>query len=180
MPWANSRKKKKRPCRIAAIYVPIGMNLGAWIPKETGRGYELSETLQVVGDHREDFTVLSGLQHPRVWGGHRVEGPSFLTGADILTGTPGADFKNTVSMDQIAAERIGSQTRFPSLELIKKGGSAGSQSMLAWNREGMPLPGEHNPLTAFQRLFVDETKGEKDKLANFDPATKKRSRRDPR
>ena len=156
-----------RPVRMAVVYVPIGKNLGEWIPKQTGRNYEMSPTLSEIADFRNDFTVLSGLCHPRVWGGHRVEGPSFLTGADILSGTPGADFKNSVSMDQIAAEIIGSHTRFRSLELIKKGGSVGSQSMLAWNREGGPLVGEHNPLTAFKRMFVDETAGEKQKFAEL-------------
>ncbi len=170
LPWLEAMAQPAangRPCRMGVVYVPIGMNLGAWIPKATGRDYALSETLTEIAAHRDDFTVLSGLCHPLAWGGHRVEGPSFLTGADILSGTPGADFKNSVSMDQVAAERIGSQTRFSSLELIKKSGSAGSQSLLAWNREGTPLPGEHNPRAAFERLFIDESEGEKAKLANL-------------
>ena len=169
LPWleAMAENGESRPCRMATVYVPIGKNLGEWIPKQTGKNYELSATLKELADLREDFTVLSGLCHPRVWGGHRVEGPSFLTGADILSGTPGADFKNTVSMDQIAAERIGSQTRFPSLELIKRSGSNGSQSMLAWNREGVPLVGEHNPLAVFKRLFINETENEKGAFADL-------------
>lgn len=170
LPWLEAMShgaNASGPRRMAVVYVPIGKNLGEWIPKSTGRDYALSPTLKELADLRDDFSVLSGLCHPRVWGGHRVEGPSFLTGSDILSGTPGADFKNTVSMDQIAAERIGSTTRFRSLELIKKGGSAGSQSMLAWNREGVPLVGEHNPLTAFKRLFVDETQGEKKRFAEL-------------
>ena len=158
---------KRNEYRMAVVYVPIGKNLGEWTPRLTGRDYALSPTLRELSDYRDDFTVLSGLCHPRVWGGHRVEGPSFLTGADILSGTPGADFKNTVSVDQIAAERMGSTTRFRSLELIKKGGAAGSQSMLAWNREGVPLVGEQNPLTAFKRLFVDETQGEKERFSEL-------------
>ncbi|MGB0580922.1 MAG: DUF1552 domain-containing protein [Limisphaerales bacterium] len=169
LPWLESMSHgaDAAPNRMAVVYVPIGKNLGEWIPKTTGRDYALSPTLKELADFRDDFSVLSGLCHPRVWGGHRVEGPSFLTGADILSGTPGADFKNTVSMDQIAAEKIGSITRFRSLELIKQGGSRDSQSMLAWNREGVPLVGEHNPLTAFKRLFVDETRGEKQRFAEL-------------
>lgn len=170
LPWLESLSAAAEsgpPCRLGVVYVPIGMNLGEWIPEQAGKDYELTPTLKEIGDFRDDFTVLSGLSHPRVWGGHRVEGPSFLTGADILSGTPGADFRNSVSMDQIAAEAIGSETRFPSLELIKKSGNTSSPTLLAWTREGVPLVGEHDPLAAFERLFVDESAGEKERYANL-------------
>ena len=123
LPWLEAMalgSTAEAPCRMAVIYVPIGKNLGAWIPKQAGADYETPQTLKEIEELRKDFTILSGLCHPRVWGGHRVEGASFLTGVDIISGTPGADFKNYVSMDQIAAERLGSKTRFSSLELIKK------------------------------------------------------------
>ena len=126
---------------MAAILTPIGMNMDTWTPKTEGAGFELPETLTPLADLREDFSILSGLCHPRSWGAHAVEGASFLTGADILSGTPGSDWKNTISIDQLAAERVGHETRFPSLEL-KKGGSGGRAFTLSWSREGVPQPAD--------------------------------------
>jgi hypothetical protein len=65
-----------------------------------------------------------------------------------------AGFKNTISIDQLIAEHIGSQTRFPSLIL-----GTGSESM-SWSASGVPLPAEPSPSNAFRQLFVDGTKAE--------------------
>lgn len=152
----------KPPCRMAAILTPIGMNMDTWTPKTEGPGFELPETLTPLADLRQDFSILSGLCHPRTWGGHDVEGASFLTGADILSGTPGCTWKNTISLDQLAAERVGHETRFSSLELMKRG-SGTRNFTLSWSREGVPQPAETDPAAVFDRLFVDESAGEKDR-----------------
>ena len=150
---------RKPPCRMTAILTPIGMNMDTWTPKTEG-AFELPETLTPLADFRQDFSILSGLCHPRTWGGHDVEGASFLTGADILSGTPGCTWKNTISIDQLAAERIGHETRFASLELMKRGSGARNFT-LSWSREGVPQPAETDPAAVFDRLFVDESSGEK-------------------
>ena len=93
---APGRVSAKPPCRMAVIYTPIGKNLDTWTPKTEGEGFELPATLESLADLRKDFSILSGLCHPRSWGGHKVEGASFLTGADILSGTPGYNWKNTL------------------------------------------------------------------------------------
>ena len=111
LPWleamSNAAEAKKRPNRMAVIVTPIGKNMNTWTPKTEGVGFELPETLQPLKDFRKDFSVLSGLWNKKSWGGHLVEGASFLTCADILSGTPGYNFKNTISMDQVAAEQVG-------------------------------------------------------------------------
>lgn len=159
---AVPQQKPKPPCRMVAIYTPIGMNMDTWTPKTEG-AFELPDTLTPLAELRRDFSILSGLCHPKVWGGHDTEGASFLTGADILSGTPGCTWKNTISVDQLAAERIGHETRFPSLELMK-GGSGSRNFRLSWSREGVPQAAETNPAAVFDRLFVDESAGEKGRL----------------
>lgn len=160
---APAAQAVRPPCRMAVVLTPIGMNMDTWTPKTEGTDFELPETLAPLAELRKDFSILSGLCHPRSWGAHAVEGASFLTGADILSGTPGCDWKNTISMDQLAAERVGHETRFGSLELMKKG-SGGRQFTLAWSREGVPQPAEGNPAAVFDRLFVDANAEERARL----------------
>jgi hypothetical protein len=146
------------PARMVAIYVPIGKNMDTWTPKTEGEGFALPEALTPLAEFRKEFSILTGLCHPQVWGSHGTEAASWLTAANILSGTPGCSWKNTVSMDQIAAEKIGPATRFPSLELIKAGPN-GAGMTVAYTREGVPLAPEMDPLKAFERLFVDGSAG---------------------
>jgi len=154
------------PCRIAAVVTPIGKNMNTWTPKTEGAGFELPATLESLADLRQDFSILSGLCNPRAWGGHLVEGASFLTGADILSGTPGYNWKNTISMDQLAAEHVGHLTRLPSLELLKKG-SGTKQHSLSWSREGVAQSGESDPTAVFDRLFLEGSAEDKKQLASL-------------
>ncbi len=143
--------------RLAFLYVPNGVNIQKWLPSEVGEGYALSPTLEALRDHRDDFAVLSGLGHPHSKGGHSGA-DTWLTGAD-LEGTPGYDYRNTISVDQVAAQALGPKTRLPSLELSSTGGTGkpGHSQTLAFSQDGVPLPAESNPRVVFERLFVDET-----------------------
>lgn len=161
----DTKAGDKPPCRLAVIKTPIGKNMDSWTPKTEGADYEIPATLEPVKAFRKDFSILSGLCHPQAWGGHDVEGASFLTGANVLSGTPGYNWKNTISMDQLAAEKMGHLTRFPSLELMKRGSGAKNHSV-AWSREGVALAAESDPAAVFDRLFVDGTVGELEQLAS--------------
>ncbi len=161
----GAETKSKSPCRMAVIKTPLGKNMDTWTPKAEGADYEIPAALEPVKEFRKDFSILTGLCHPRAWGGHTVEGASFLTGADVLSGTPGYDWKNTISMDQLAAEQIGHLTRFPSLELMKNG-SGKKNHAVAWSRDGVALAAEMDPAAVFDRLFVDGTVGEREELAS--------------
>lgn len=154
------------PCRLAVIKTPIGKNMDTWTPTTAGTDYEIPATLEPVQHLREHFSILSNLCHPRAWGGHNVEGANFLTGADILSGTPGYNWKNTISMDQMAAEHLGHLTRFPSLELMKAGTGQKNHSV-AWSREGVALAAETDPAAVFDRLFVEGTAENKQRLASL-------------
>jgi len=140
--------------RSIFCYIPNGVNIAQWIPEETGKGYAPSPTLEVLGPFAQDFSLLSGLGHPNSKGGHSGA-DTWLTGAD-LTATPGKDYTNSISADQVIAEHHAQHTRFPSLELsdMSGTGSAGHSHTLAFDRRGTPLPAENSPQRLFDRLFV--------------------------
>jgi hypothetical protein len=140
------------PQRFLAMCATLGFHTPFLFPTETGANYTLTPYLEPLKDLKSDFSVISGLQHAEQNGanGHTSE-MTWLTSAKH----PGlAGFKNTISIDQLIAERIGAQTRFPSLVL-----GTGSDSM-SWSASGVPLPAESSPAKAFQQLFVDGTKSE--------------------
>ncbi len=131
------------PRRMICICAPLSFYPGSFIPKETGQGYELSPYLEVLREFRDDFTVISGL--PGISGGHQaIDG--------FLTGVPGAGqpgIRNGISVDQFAAERIGAQTRFPSLTL------SGEGLGLSWTRTGARLPAHNSPSRLFAAMFLE-------------------------
>ena len=142
--------------RSIFCYVPNGVNILEWVPKTAGKDYQLSPTLEVLKDHKADFSILSGLGHPNSKGGHSGA-DTWLTGAD-LSAVPGKQYANTISADQIMAEKHGKETRFPSLQLSDSSGtgSAGHSHTLSFDRRGTPLPAEDSPQRLFERLFVPD------------------------
>ncbi len=136
--------------RMICCYVPQGVNIYDWFPRQAGPDWTLSPTLQALAEFKSDFTIFTGLGHPHGPGGHQGH-HTWLTAAN-LKGTPGKDHQNSRSIDQVAAELHGQETRFPSLELSSKGGS----ETLAYDSFGTPLPAEEQPHRLFERLFVPE------------------------
>ena len=130
----------------------ISNNLGVlpkpFFPKTAGRDYELSPYLSGLAGLRDEFTVFSGLSHPGVVGGHSTEN-CFLTAA---RGPTRSGFRNQISLDQFAAERLGQLTRFSTLNLgvnIDK-----ANRSLSWTRDGVLLPAEDSAPALFQKMFV--------------------------
>ena len=142
--------------RAIFCYVSNGVNILEWVPEAKGKGYKLSPTLETLKDHQEQFSVLTGLGHPRCTGGHSG-GDTWLTGAD-LKAVPGKDYTNTISVDQAIAEKIGMKTRFPSIEIGDQSGTGAAlhSHTLAFDRNGTPLPAENSPQRLFERLFVPD------------------------
>jgi hypothetical protein len=131
--------------RMVAIMTPLGIHGENLFPTEAGRSYQATPYLQPLQALRRDFTVFSGVSHPDVDGGHDSE-RSFLTAAPH----PGASsFRNTVSLDQLAAEQIGAETRYASLVLSTMGGS------ISWTRGGVNIPSESRPSRLFAKLFLE-------------------------
>src|SRR6188472_4250802 len=113
---ARARAADARPRRrMVCVCAPLGLHPEYFFPEKAGADYELTPYLEVLKEFRGQFTVVSGLAHAGMSPGfaHQASA-SFLTGAQNA-GRPG--FKNSISMDQLAAEYIGGQTRFPSLAL---------------------------------------------------------------
>jgi hypothetical protein len=159
-PWPKSPAAAPQP-RMICCYVPNGVNILEWVPKDAGENYTLSPTLEALKDHRGDFSVLTGLGHPASEGGHSGA-DTWLTAAK-LKGKPGADYTNSVSADQLAAELHGKQTRFPSLQLSDSSGTggAGHSHTLSFDANGTPLPAENSPRRLFERLFVPDSAGDR-------------------
>jgi hypothetical protein len=147
--------------RIICCYVPNGVNIAEWVPTNTGTDYTLSKTLEALKDHRQDFTVLSGLGHPQSQGGH-AGADTWLTAANLKS-KPGADYTNSISIDQVVAKIHGQRTRFASLQLgdMSGTGAAGHSHTLSFDVNGTPLPSENSPRRLFERLFVPDTAGDR-------------------
>ena len=140
--------ESQTPKRMLVIANNLGVLPKNFFPANTGRDYELSPYLQTLSDVRNEFTVFSGLSHPGVTGGHSTDN-CFLTSA---RGAFKAGFRNSISLDQYAAEKLGQVTRFPTLNLgvnIEK-----ANRSLSWTRDGVLLPAEDSPAALFQKMFV--------------------------
>jgi len=170
-PWPQSAVSATP--RLICCYVPNGVNIIEWMPKDSGNQYALSSSLEVLARHREDFTVLSGLGHPASQGGHSGA-DTWLTAAN-LKAKPGADYTNSISIDQVVAKVHGEKTRFASLQLSDGSGTggAGHSHTLSFDINGTPLPAENSPRRLFERLFVPDTAG--DKQATLKRYAQKRS-----
>src|SRR5688572_15922916 len=156
------------PLRTAMFFLPNGMCMGDWTPAKEGAGFELPATLKPLEAVRDQVTVLSGLALDNARakgdgpGDHARSAAAFLTGAHPYK-TAGADIKLGVSVDQVVAKKVGSQTRLPSLELgLERGALAGNcdsgyacayVSNVSWSSETTPVPKEVNPAAVFGRLF---------------------------
>lgn len=165
LPPASARPSTYKPLakshgvhpRMICCYIPNGVNITEWMPTEPGSSYTLSPSLETLREHRNDFSVITGVGHRASKGGHSGA-DTWLTGAD-LAAVPGSDYTNTISADQIAAEVHGKETRFPSLQLSDGSGtgSAGHSHTLSFDRSGTPIPAENSPQRLFERLFVPDS-----------------------
>ena len=168
--WAggNTPASKAAPNRLAFLYVPNGKNMVDWTPKNEGELTDLPAILQPLAEHKRDFSILTGLTADKArpngdgGGDHARALSAFLTGAQPRK-TDGTDIRAGISVDQVAAARIGDQTRLGSLEIGTEAGSmAGNcdsgyscvySSTMAWRSATQPLPKEVKPKLVFDRLF---------------------------
>ena len=147
-PVFSRAAESKPPKRMLLISNNLGVLPQHFFPKDKGPGYTLSPYLKELAAFRNDFTICSGLSHPAVTGGHSTEN-CFLTAARDPTGS---GFRNSISLDQFAAESLGQQTRFPTLNLgvnIDK-----ANRSLSWTRDGVLLPAEDSPAALFRKMFI--------------------------
>jgi hypothetical protein len=169
--------RQAAPKRMAFIYIPNGAHMAAWTPSAVGANFPLPPTLEPLKPFQDQLMVLSGLTLNTARplgdgpGDHARAMSAFLTGAHPRK-THGADIKIGVSVDQVAARKIGEQTKFPSLEIGCEGGklagncdsgySCAYSSNLSWRTDSTPNAKEINPRQVFERLFGNQVKGEED------------------
>jgi hypothetical protein len=147
-PVFGREKAAAPPQRMLLISNNLGVLPTQFFPTQTGRSYEASPYLATLAPFRNDFTVFSGLSHPDVTGGHSTEN-CFLTAA---RGPTKSGFRNEISLDQFAAEKLGQATRLPTLNLgvnIDK-----ANRSLSWTRDGVLLPAEDSASALFRRMFL--------------------------
>ncbi len=159
----------KPPVRMAFLYVPNGMHMPDWMPQGQGdREFEMQSIMKPIEAFREKLNIFSGLSLRGAQalgdggGDHARSVASFLTGAHPKK-TDGADIRNGISVDQVAADRIGHLTKLKSLELGTEGSSTGGKcdsgysclytSNISWRTDTSPLSKEVNPASVFERMF---------------------------
>ncbi len=157
LPALARADSKPVPRRFFGICNNLGLLPEKFFPsrESTGKDYQLSPYLQHLAEHRDDFTVMNGVWHPDVDGGHPADN-CFLTAAPHPSS---GGFRNTISLDQFAAERLGNQTRFPSLTL---GVNTGGGRSLSWTRGGVLIPGEQKASAIYARMFITGTKEQRE------------------
>ncbi len=153
LPALAKAAEKAPPKRLVAIHVPLGMMPAFFFPKV---GETSSPYLDLLAKQRDQFTTFAGLSHPGVDGNHHA-GQCFLSGAPH-PGQP--TFRNSLSLDQLAAEKIGEDTRFSSLAVAVRQGEHYADSV-AVSRSGVILPAEASAERLYRKLFVAGTTEEK-------------------
>lgn len=159
------------PMRMAFMFIPNGAHMPDWTPTTEGADFELPWILEPLQPHKNELLVLSGLtqDHARSngdgGGDHARSAACWLTGAQPLK-SEGSQIRVGVSVDQRAAQVVGQQTRFPSIELgvetARQGGkcdtgySCAYSNNISWRDESTPMTREINPRLVFERLFANE------------------------
>jgi hypothetical protein len=136
--------------RMLLIGRPLGLHTPYLFPEKAGKEYEVTRYLKPLQEHRADFTVFSGMSHRGYNAGHGTE-VALLTGV-APEGMRAGEVRNTISLDQEVASRLGGETRFASLQL--------GSGDLSWNRKGVKVPSESLATRAFKQMFIDGTPAE--------------------
>ncbi len=169
LPWleamaAPTSAEPKSPVRVAALYMPNGVNVSMWKPEGQGAAFSLSPTLEPLKDLKKNIVVLSNLWNEASKGGdgHYVKEAAILTCTTIKK-TPGADIANGISMDQMAAQQARLHTPLPSMELGVTPVAIGVDAVvgytrvygshIAWSSPTTPLAREINPRSVYERLY---------------------------
>lgn len=172
--------EKQRPKRFAVFYFPNGVREDHWTPKAFGKKFELSPILKPLQAHKDDLLILGQLKNRLVdvsgTDGHYSKTAPFLT-CMAITKTTGANINaHGTSIDQVIAQHIGHQTRFPSLEYGLDPVMGGVDELvgytrlygasISWESPTRPRSKEINPKFAFDRLFRNVIPGKTPKSEN--------------
>jgi len=155
--------------RLITFYVPNGIDMKSWTPTAEGANYELSPILKPLENVKDKLLVLTGIENapakPDGPGDHAAGTGSFLTCRHVIK-FEDSSLKNGISMDQVAAEVLGKDTPFKSLQLGTDGGSSAGDCdsgyscaysrNISWASETQPLPKIVKPEVVWDMLFLDK------------------------
>jgi len=152
--------------RLGCIYFPHGATMAKWTPAVEGKGFEFSEILQPLEPFRDRVNVISDLRHPMAYGAGSATANHNRSSAVYLSGAfaeGGSQAFLGITMDQVAAQKIGQDTPLPSIEMSIEDGSLSCgegmscayRNTISWQSATSPLPAENNPQVIFERLFGD-------------------------
>ena len=173
LPWLDAMvpafaapSDRKTPVRLIFGYVPNGMMMKDWTPTGVGKDFEFTRILKPLEPFREDMLILTGLHHRNGTGSggdHARASATYLTGVAPKRVSDLAAIELGISVDQVAAQAIGSQTRLPSLELgceatravgaCDGGFSCAYMNNMSFRNASTPVPPETNPRSVFERLY---------------------------
>jgi len=165
LPWLEamgaSSSPSHPPRRICSVLFPFGVAVPkddhperdwGWFPRGSGKDYQLTKVLEPLQPLMRDVSIFEGLSHPRcrAMNGHDT-GDTFLTGHNLEPHT----YRNSISLDQRAAQQLGRETRLASLTLSTDGGVGPRTrtTTLSYNEKGQPIPALCDPKKIFARLF---------------------------
>jgi len=159
---AGDQSSNRPPLRLIYIFVPGGVNMDAWTPQGEGRDFRFSPTLSVLEPLREHVLILSGLDNrrgERGGNGHPLGCAPWLSSAPLNERDTGG-YCTDISIDQIAAQKIGRDTRLPSIELgCDQESSELHTSNISWRGPHSPMGKEADPRAVFNRLLGDPRQG---------------------
>ena len=169
---ATKNKASQAPTRMAILFAGCGFHKGEWWAKGEGKSMELGKVLAPLADFREQMIFIRGLYNAEALKGniHSSQTGNLLSGAPLAAG---GTIRSGTSIDQFVAQRIGHQTKIPSLVLgcekanpsVHKNYSMLYSSHVSWSSPTTPTPLEVYPALAFDQLFKDRAqKGDKSVL----------------
>jgi hypothetical protein len=181
LPWLESMSRAadsagELPRRLCCVMFPYGVAVPkaddperqwGWFPTGKGKDYQLTNVLKPLEPLMDDVSIFTGLSHPRcrTMNGHDT-GDTFLTANNLAVGT----YRNTISLDQYAAKKIGQHTRLASLTVSTDGGIGPRtrSTTLSYNAKGQAIPALADPKLIFQRLFGQDeaSRNDRAKLEN--------------
>ena len=166
---ASAKTPAASPQRLGFVYVPNGVNTTTWAPAGEGTTFDFSRALAPLEAYRDQLVILSQLSSFPAeaqgdgGGDHARAAACWLSGVHPRK-TQGGDVRGGKTADQLAADELGKDTQFPSLQLavdnIEKIGSCDGYACtyvntLSWRTPTTPLPMQNNPRVVFERLFGD-------------------------
>lgn len=183
LPWLEAMMPRKvlaasavakPPVRLGFLYIPNGVNVDHWYPTTTGFNFDLPTSLQPLAAFKDDINVISGLTHDKARSNQDGAGDHARAAACFLTGVQpkksSSHIRTGVSIDQIAAEVLGNETRFPSIEIGCEAGRLAGQcdseyscaysANISWKSPTTPMAKEVDPRQIFDRLFGSDNPNE--------------------